>query len=62
MKSAVSAGPYQVSMKNPIGMEIVDSIKDLVEERFDHSVGNNCLWLLPHFNCPVVLDDVLEKR
>ena len=49
-------------MKNPIGMEIVDSIEDLVEERFDHSVGNNCLWLLPHFNCPVVLDDVLEKR
>ena len=49
-------------MQNPVGVEVVDPIKYLVEERLDHGVGYDRLWLLSHFDGSVVFDDVLKKR
>lgn len=50
---------HQISVQNPIGMEVVDAIENLVEERLDHALVHHDL-LLAGLGRPVVLDDVPE--
>ena len=50
---------YQVSVQYPVGMEVVNAVKDLVEQGLHHAFGHLNLSLLPGFDCPVILDNVL---
>ena len=49
----------QVSVEHPVGMQVVYSIQDLVEQRLHHALGYLYSRLLPCFDSPMILDDVL---
>ena len=48
-------------MQDPVGVEIVDAVQDLVEERLDHVPGNVDL-LTFGLARSVELDDMLQER
>lgn len=47
-------------MKDPIGVEVMDAIQDLVEQRLDHS-SRQLKWLLVGLGRSVELNNVLWK-
>ena len=49
--------PHQIPMEHPVGVEVVDAVEDLVEERLDHALVDHDL-LLVGLGRPVELDDV----
>ena len=52
----------QVSVQDPVGMEVVDSIQDLEQQGLHHALGHLHSRLLASFDCTVILDDVLGKE
>ena len=52
-----SADTHQIPMEHPVGVEVVDSVEDLVEERLDHALVDHDL-LLVGLGRAVELDDV----
>ena len=55
-------GTHQVSVEHPVGMEVVDSIQDLVQQRLHHALGHLHRVLLASLDRTVVLDDVLRRK
>ncbi len=51
----------QISVQDPVGVEVMNPIKDLVQERLHHAFVHHHLPLVG-FGLPVELDDVLETR
>lgn len=47
-------------MEDPVGMEVMDAIQDLVEQRLDHS-SRQLQWFLVGLGCSVELNNVLQK-
>lgn len=47
-------------MEDPVGVEVMDAIQDLVEQRLDHSPGQ-LKWLLVGLGRSVELNNVLQK-
>ena len=52
-----SLNAHQIPMEHPVGVEVVDAVEDLVEERLDHPLVDHDL-LLVGLGRPVELDDV----
>ena len=52
-------GRLQVSVKNPVGVEVVNTIKDLIEQTLHHSLVDQ-QGLLVRLGRSVVFDDVPE--
>ena len=50
--------PHQIPVEHPVGVQVMDPIQDLVEQRLDHPSGQ-LHGLLVGLGCPVELDDVL---
>ena len=48
-------------MQHPVGVQVVYSVQDLVEQGLDHGLGYLHSGLLPGLDGPVVLDDVLGE-
>ena len=48
---------HQIPVEYPVGVEVVDAVEDLVEERLDHALVDHDL-LLVGLGRPVELDDV----
>ena len=55
-------GTHQVSVEHPVGMEVVDSIQYLVQQRLHHALGHLHRVLLAPLDRTVVLDDVLRRK
>lgn len=51
---------YKVSVKDPVGVEVMDAIQDLVEQRLDHS-SRQLKWLFVGLGCSVELNNVLQR-
>lgn len=47
-------------MEDPVGVEVMDAIQNLVEQRLDHS-SRQLKWLLVGLGCSVELNNVLQK-
>lgn len=47
-------------MEDPVGVEVMDAIQDLVEQRLDHS-SRQLKWLLVGLGRSVELNNVLRK-
>lgn len=54
-------GTNQVSVQHPVGVEVVNSIKDLEQQGLHHALGYLHSGLFACFDCTVVLDDVLRE-
>lgn len=48
-------------MEDPVGVEVMDAIQDLVEQRLDHS-SRQLKWLLVGLGRSVELNNVLQKE
>ena len=48
-------------MQHPVGVEVVNSIKDLEQQGLHHALGYLHSGLFACFDCTVVLDDVLRE-
>ena len=55
-------GTHQVSVEHPVGMEVVDSIQYLVQQRLHHALGHLHRVLLAPLDRTVVFDDVLRRK
>ena len=53
---------HQVSVQNPVGVQVVDAIQYLVHEALHHTLGNHYLTLLACLDCSVIFDDVLNVK
>jgi len=53
--------PHQVSVQDPVGVQIVDAVQDLVEQRLYHPTGQ-LERLLIGLGGSVELDDVLQRH
>lgn len=51
---------YQVSVKHPVSVEVMDAIQNLVEQRLDHSSWK-LKWLLVGLGGSVELNNVLRE-
>lgn len=51
---------YKVSVEDPVGVEVMDAIQDLVEQRLDHS-SRKLKWLLVGLGRSVELNNVLQE-
>ena len=49
----------QISVENPVGVEIVNSVQNLVEQRLHHTLGHLYWRFLATLYSSVELDDVL---
>lgn len=56
------APPHQVSMEDPVGMEIVDSIQYLVEQGLHHTLGDLYWRSSATFDSAMELNYVLEWK
>ena len=50
---------HQVSVRHPVGVQVVDAIQYLVHEALHHTLGNHYLTC---FDCSVIFDDVLNVK
>ena len=50
-------GRLQVSVENPVGVQVVDTVQDLIEQTLHHPLVDQQRFLV-RLGCSVVLDDV----
>ena len=50
---------HQISMKDPVRVEVVDAVENLIQQRFDHVLRGLDRGLLAGFGCSMKFDDVL---
>lgn len=55
-----SQSSYKVSVEDPVCMEVMDAIQNLVEQRLDHS-SRKLKWLLVGLGGSVELNNVLQE-
>ena len=60
-REANIAAAHQIPVENPVGMEVMDPIQNLIQERFHHPSGQ-LHGLLVGLGGAVELDDVLRGR
>lgn len=48
-------------MEDPVSVQVMDAVQDLVEQRFDHS-PRQLKWLLVGLGCSVELYNVLKNK
>lgn len=59
--SPVPQSSYKISMQDPVGMEVMDAIQNLIEQRLHHS-SRQLKRLLVGLRCSVELNNVLWKE